>query len=510
MSEGAAAEIGYQGENVNEQVLASGAMTVRRTPKFFGRSSTVLRAFAKCISFLVILASPAWPQQHATDLANQSLEDLMNVQVVSASKTEESLSRAAAAIFVITQEDIRRSGATNIPDLLRMVPGADVAQIDANTRAISARGFNARFSNELFDLAALKTAHEEGRPFRLVITDMQMPEKDGFTLIQEIRKSSAFGMLPVLVLSSSGQPGEAARCRQLGVSGYLTKPAQPSELLDAILIALSKPEVIQTQSIATQDTALPSQRGKVLLVEDNAVNRKLARALLEKHGYTVVSAENGQEALEALERESVDLVLMDVQMPVMNGFEAIRAIRAKERGTGAHLPIIALTAHAMKGDRERCLAVGADDYVAKPIRTSELFAATDRVRTGTAAPSTTPPAGPSSAHVLDLDAALERVDGDRELLEELFRLFAEECPGSIAAIRRALEARDAPLLERLAQTIKGASANLGADRLSQAAFELEQGVRASLESAGNLIRKLEAEMDSLLPELGAAVRKVAP
>jgi iron complex outermembrane recepter protein len=150
VSEGAAAEIGRQGEKVDKRGFAYGAMTNGGAPNFFVRSATLLRTFAICISFLVIPACPAWPQQQTADLANQSLEDLMNVQVVSASKTEESLSRTAAAIFVITREDIRRSGATNIPDLLRMVPGMDVSQINANTWAISARGFNARFSSELF------------------------------------------------------------------------------------------------------------------------------------------------------------------------------------------------------------------------------------------------------------------------------------------------------------------------------------------------------------------------
>ena len=198
---------------------------------------------------------------------------------------------------------------------------------------------------------------------------------------------------PDLLLSSSVGQGEAARCRQLGVASWLTKPVQPSELLDAILAALSKPTETPQPSPAPLDTALDeTPRMKVLLAEDNAVNRKLATTLLEKRGHIVVVTENGQEALDALERENVDLVLMDVQMPVMDGFEAIHAIRAKERSTGAHLPIIAVTAHAMKGDRERCLEAGADDYVTKPIRLAELLAAMNRARSGVGgrAPVVTP------------------------------------------------------------------------------------------------------------------------
>ena len=180
------------------------------------------------------------------------------------------------------------------------------------------------------------------------------------------------------MLSSSAQRGELALSKQLGVGAYLIKPVQSSELFDAIA------SLVCTPATATAGSApLSEAKGKamrVLLAEDNAINRKLATRLLEKHGYTVIETENGRAALDALERERVDLVLMDVQMPVMDGFEAIRIIRTSEQGTDGHLPIIALTAHAMKGDRERCLAAGADDYLTKPIRTAALLDALERLR----------------------------------------------------------------------------------------------------------------------------------
>ena len=362
-------------------------------------------------------------------------------------------------------------------------------------------------------LAELARAHEAGRPFRLVITDLQMPDMDGITLSGKVRKNPAFGAVPILLLSSAGAQSEAGKRRQLAIAAYLTKPVQPSEMLDAVLSAVAKPTEIQARSSA-KHSAPGEGTGtmKILLAEDNEVNRKLATALLEKYGHSVVVTKNGREALDALEREKVDLVLMDVQMPEMDGFEAIRAIRVRERRTGGHLPIIAVTAHAMLGDRERCLSAGADDYVTKPIRTPQLLAAMDRLRKrkidpGSAQPAVTAPA----TNALDIAAALERVEGDRELFEELARLFAEECRKNIPEIRRALERYDAQLLERLAHTMKGAAANLGAKNVSEAAFALEKQARSgALDHAGESIENLQQEIDRLLPEIESFCRKVAP
>lgn len=265
---------------------------------------------------------------------------------------------------------------------------------------------------------------------------------------------------------------------------------------------------------------------RVLLVEDNAVNRTLARKLLEKHGHTVVLAENGREALDALKRETVDLVLMDLQMPVMDGLEAIAAVRKKEMGTEVHLPIVALTAHAMKGDRERCLAAGADDYLAKPIQTPALFATLDRIRTTRITKGSVPAtaAGPAAAPTaatapstvtnattssLDMVDALQRVEGDSELLEEIARIFVDECAKIITEIRGALDTSDARLLEQSAHRLKGSSSNLGARLLAQSASELELMARAGdLRSARLQFKTVEAEVSKLFVELEAISRKV--
>jgi two-component system sensor histidine kinase/response regulator len=251
---------------------------------------------------------------------------------------------------------------------------------------------------------------------------------------------------------------------------------------------------------------------KILLAEDNAVNRALARKLLEKQGHTVVIAENGRQALDTLDRETVDLVLMDVQMPELDGLEATRAIREKEKVSGAHLPIIALTAHAMKGDRERCLDAGADDYLTKPIHTPDLHAAISRIQGAKTAKLPASPASEpiSTAGSFDPAAALQRVEGDRELLEEIARIFAEECPKMLAEIRGALAGSDAPLLERLAHTLKGSSSNLGALALPHSAAALEQMAHAGdFRGAGAQFKIVEKDVESLLVELEGILGKVA-
>jgi len=361
-------------------------------------------------------------------------------------------------------------------------------------------------------LEALKRAQSKGLPLRLIITDMQMPGMDGCDLSHEVRRNPDFGRIPIVLLSSSARHGEATRCRKLAIASYLTKPVQPSELLAALLAAVSHTIDVQKLSPAT---AVPAEddtpRLKILIAEDNAVNRILATALLEKRGHTVLATENGREAIDTLERETVDMVLMDIQMPVMDGFEAIRAIRKKEQITGAHLPIIALTAHAMKGDRERCLEAGADEYVTKPIRMSELFAAMKRVETDKPGPTlvTPPSAAAVPSHNLDMAAALERVDGDRELFEELARLFADESPENMARIRQGMKTGDARAIEMLAHKIKGAALSLGCPMVSEAASDLESHARTGeLGNAAPLVENLKRQLDLLLPALESFCRQV--
>ena len=225
-------------------------------------------------------------------------------------------------------------------------------------------------------LAQLSAAREAGEPYGLILTDMHMPDMDGFALVEEIRRRPELATATIMMLTSAGHRGDAARCLELGVVAYLLKPIRQSELREAVARVLGAREhdgaIPLITRFSLQDAREPDAHLSVLLAEDNLVNQRLAVRLLEKRGHRVVVAGTGLEALKAMEKDSFDLVLMDVQMPEMDGLEATAAIREKEKETGAHQAVVALTAHAMKGDREKCLAGGMDGYLTKPIRPQEL------------------------------------------------------------------------------------------------------------------------------------------
>ena len=224
--------------------------------------------------------------------------------------------------------------------------------------------------------SALDCVKQAEAPFALILTDFNMPDMDGFTLVEQLRHGPHPAVEPkIVVLTSAGQRGDAARCRELGVAAYLTKPLGQSELLDCIVRVLGTSRTATGPAALVTHHTLREEKRKlhVLLAEDNAVNKKLAARLLEKYGHRVTVTNNGREALAALDQENFDVVLMDVQMPEMDGFEATSAIRVREHSTGKHMPIVAMTAHAIRGDRERCLAAGMDGYIAKPIRARELI-----------------------------------------------------------------------------------------------------------------------------------------
>ncbi|HYA97538.1 MAG TPA: response regulator [Methylomirabilota bacterium] len=225
-------------------------------------------------------------------------------------------------------------------------------------------------------LAELAAARQAGEPYRLVITDMHMPGMDGFALTERIRQSPDFGTATIMMLTSAGHRGDAERCKQLGIAAYLLKPIRQSELREAIARVLGashqKGPIALITRYSLHDAREPDQILRILVVEDNLVNQRLATRLLEKRGHRVAIAANGREALEMLEKETFEIVLMDIQMPEMDGLEATMIVRRNEKATGKHQHIIALTAHAMKGDEERCLSAGMDGYLTKPIRPAEL------------------------------------------------------------------------------------------------------------------------------------------
>jgi CheY-like chemotaxis protein len=230
-------------------------------------------------------------------------------------------------------------------------------------------------------MALARAAADAGLPLPLVITDAHMPGEDGFELAKQLRRDAGCAGAAILMLTSSSLPGDPARSRELGVAAHLTKPVNPGELRQVICQVLDR-DVEETLPAEPAKVALPGDRRasasrKILLAEDNPVNQVVAVRLLEKRGHKVTLAANGREAVTAVQRESFDLVLMDVQMPEMDGFEATETIRQEEAGTGRHLPIFAMTAHAMKGDAERCRLAGMDGYLPKPIRPGDLYAVVD-------------------------------------------------------------------------------------------------------------------------------------
>ena len=370
-------------------------------------------------------------------------------------------------------------------------------------------------------LSVLERASEAGEPFALVLLDSNMPEMDGFALAEQIKRIPSLGTATVMMLSSADRRGDTAHCRELGLASYLIKPIRQSDLLDAITTVLGasleagRTEAGQRAAAAARQLGEPPRPLRLLLAEDNAVNQRLASRLLEKRGHTVVIAVNGHDAVRTLCPPAVsdgngrelpfDAVLMDVQMPEMDGFEATAAIRAHEQSHGGHLPIIAMTAHAMKGDRERCLAAGMDGYVAKPLQAQELFEVVEGFFRN-AAPVVKKLATQSEESPFDLADALRHVGGDKDLLKELLQLFAVECPQLLASIREAIDHSDAVLLRRAAHSLKGAVSNFGAPAVVAAAQHLEfLGQHENLLEAPAACARLQETLDRVQPELDAVV-----
>ncbi len=230
-------------------------------------------------------------------------------------------------------------------------------------------------------LAMLRSAAEAGSPYTLLVCDVHMPEMDGFDLAARVANDPEIGSAKMILMTSAGQRGDTLRCRELGIASYLTKPVRQSELREAIAAALGTSHDYENSSLpVTRHSIHEAQRRsrRILLAEDNVINQKVIQRLAEKQGHTVVVVNNGVEAVEAVEREEFDIVLMDVQMPEMDGLEATEEIRRREKGSARHQTIVAMTAHAMKGDRERCLQAGMDDYLSKPVGLAKLSEVLDR------------------------------------------------------------------------------------------------------------------------------------
>jgi PAS domain S-box-containing protein len=356
-------------------------------------------------------------------------------------------------------------------------------------------------------LRELEDAAAGGRPYDVVVTDAQMPDMDGFMFARRIKQDRRFHGIPVVMLTSMGHPDDGAKSRASGVHTYLTKPVKHSDLLDAFTaifggLARQSP----SPPAAAEDVPGPRKPLRVLIAEDNVVNRKLVTTLLRQRRHLVKAVENGRAALDAVGSGGWDVVLMDLQMPEMGGLEATRSIRAAESTTGRHVPIVALTAHAMPGDRERCLAAGMDDYLSKPIDAPRMIAVVERLgRQARGATANTvqgaAAAAPADGPLLDEAAALTYAGGDRRLLKQVVGLFRSDAVVRLRAIGRAIRAKDAEAVRVAAHTLKGAAGAVGASSSRALASSLEQMGRAGeLQGAAPALEELR----QVLGELDAA------
>ena len=399
-------------------------------------------------------------------------------------------------------------------------PGRDLHLEGIRALVVDDNGTNRRILRDLFTGWGLSVTEVESGPgaidilgphrkgvngFRLMVLDSQMPGMDGFTLVRRLKETDSLRDITVIMLTSAGRRGDAARCRELGISGYLVKPVKQADILDAVMLALGWPRATKGEPAVITSHTLREVRKmlKILLAEDNPVNQKLAVKILERRGYSVAIAENGAVALERWKKEPFDLILMDVQMPEMDGFEATARIRQGEQKTGRHIPIVAMTAHALKGDRERCLQAGMDGYVAKPIQREELFAAIEKLTspTGAESPVEAAPAPQSAAAEippLNMDAALQRFEGDREFLLELWGEFLDYAAAELQVMHECRANGDAKRFERSAHSIKGAAANLEAEGMRAHALKLEEaGREGRMAAAQDELGRLEQERTRL-------------
>jgi CheY-like chemotaxis protein/HPt (histidine-containing phosphotransfer) domain-containing protein len=385
-------------------------------------------------------------------------------------------------------------------------------------------------------LESLRNAHRKGDPYHVVLLDMQMPGMDGEQTARAIKSDPAVKDVKIIILTSMGHRGDASRLEALGCSGYLLKPVKQQLLFEATLAVLGQEKEEAPALITRHILAEQKKSGlRLLLAEDNSINQKLAVTILQKAGYSVDTVDNGADAVTKARVNQYNAILMDVQMPGTDGFEATQQIREWEKDHNLHIPIIAMTAHAMQGDRERCLEAGMDDYVTKPLQPRVLFSALNRwiqsdqetveeVQDYSSPAdvfstdlgeglfgeepvfeSLKPEAVVSASTVsyeemapVNFDAALSHFDGDRDFMLEMFKEYRDHLPGRLEEIHAALRDGDASRLTRLAHNLKGVSLNFSADAVAHIALKLEEiGKREDLADVSVLVAQLDLEVRRL-------------
>ncbi|MFQ5428621.1 MAG: response regulator, partial [Thermodesulfobacteriota bacterium] len=353
-------------------------------------------------------------------------------------------------------------------------------------------------------LCMLRQAVNEGDPFDIAILDFQMPGRSGDDLGRAIKADSLIKDTLLVLMTSMGKKGDALSFEDIGFSAYLTKPVKESRLYECLVAVMgTKGEVRGARPIITRHTINEIEKSKVriLLADDNVVNRKVALKILEKLGYRCEAVVNGLEALKALETRPYDLVLMDCQMPEMDGYEATRSIRSPESGVLCHdIPVIAMTANALKGDREKCIESGMDDYITKPVTPKDLAEIIEKYikkQEGHTKESNRILEGRKRGNkVYDKEGFLERLMGDEDLAAEILEGYLQDIPGELSSLTEAMEKHDVKGLHSIGHAIKGASANVGALQVSEIAFEVEMAGKAGeMDKMEELLSRLREALE---------------
>ncbi len=362
-------------------------------------------------------------------------------------------------------------------------------------------------------LDELERMSRAGTPYALILTDSNMPVQDGFELAERIQSNRTLCGPMIMMLTSADRPDDLAKCDKLGIAAYLIKPVKQSELLDAIVLAVGADAPTGgSVSPNVSSKKVASNPRSILLAEDSLINQKLAIGLLERWGHTVTVANNGEEAVRLSHEQRFDLILMDVQMPEMDGLDATLAIRARERESGLHIPIVAMTAHAMKGDRERCLEVGMDGYLVKPIRAEQLFRQIEDI-SGAAAVSksevdcVTENGTVPGANLVDWKVAHQAVNGDVALLEQVLAAFLEEGPQLLKTMRLSSAAEEWKPFQRAAHTLKSALRTFGvasADLVEELELTAKSGNTAiSPETVAQITELVQPALDEMQRRLNS-------
>jgi two-component system sensor histidine kinase/response regulator len=411
-----------------------------------------------------------------------TLVELMQGRIWVESKVDEGSTFLFTAHFEIAPAEAVTSQATD-PQSVEGMHALVVDDNATNRRILEAtlRSWDMQVTTVASGDEALEVLQESlhsERPVTLVLTDYHMPQMDGFMLAERIRGIRDFADTTILMLTSGGPLVEASRCSELGIDAQLLKPVKQSELLNAITRAVrgsEAGEIIDQPRVAEDMQSL-----QILLAEDGIANQKLAVGLLKSWGHKVAVANDGQEAVDLWNQQAFDLILMDLQMPVIDGLDATRIIRHREQTTGDHIPIVALTAHALKGDRERCLGAGMDGYISKPVRRHELYQAIKGFFPHGSLEKSSAAADSGDSCEVAWDAALEGVEGHEDVLRGVAQAAIEELPQLVLGLENALKERNAELISRLAHTIKGTVRMFGGSRLGELALAIEQSGKSGM------------------------------